>query len=274
MPDYRTIVFARNDAVATIALDRPQKLNAITDGMNEELASALDTVAADASIRVVVLKGEGRAFSAGYDVSNGNDGPEKTPAYWRHHFRLAFVTLRKLWSLPQPVICQVQGPCLGGGFAMAMASDLVYASDTAFFGDPEVKFGDGGNMFPVLQWTVGMKLLSELSLTGRFVYATEALRVGLVNEVVANDALAARVAQVAAHMCLIPEGTLQANKHALRSMYEDMGLAGFAEAREREAALNLATRTQSEFSGRVIRDGMSAALAWQKARFDRVGAFR
>src|SRR5690606_35452841 len=108
-----------------------------------------------------------RAFSSGYDVGGGEDMPARTPPYWMYHFHLAYWNLRRIWTLPQPVIAKVNGACLGGGMALAMACDLTYASETAFFGDAEIKFGGGGNMFPILQWIIGMKKLNELMLTGR-----------------------------------------------------------------------------------------------------------
>ncbi len=156
MTDYALISFEVKGEVAHVMLRRPHKLNAITDDMNTELFDALNRIAETPAIKLVILSGEGRAFSSGYDVGEGEDMPARTPPYWKHHFRLAFRTLRRIWTLPQPVIAKVNGACLGGGMAMAMACDLIYASEDAFFGDAEIKFGGGGNMFPVLQWIIGM----------------------------------------------------------------------------------------------------------------------
>src|ERR1700723_4198455 len=96
------------DAVATLTITRPQKLNALTDEIMEQLVVTLDGVATDESIRVVVLTGEGRAFSAGFDVSIDKDMPERTPAGWADHFRLAYSGLERLWSLPQPVVAKIR----------------------------------------------------------------------------------------------------------------------------------------------------------------------
>src|SRR5579862_5829327 len=115
------------DAVATLTIDRPEKLNALTNAIMTEFAATLDRIAVDDSIRVVVLTGEGRAFSAGFDVSTDADTPEWTPAYWVEHFRLAYAGLERLWALPQPVVAKIRGAFLGGGFALSLACDLAYA---------------------------------------------------------------------------------------------------------------------------------------------------
>ena len=106
------------EAVATLTIARPHKLNALTDGVMQELVETLDRIAKDESIRVVVLTGEGRAFSAGFDVSIDKDMPERTPAGWAEHFRLAYAGLERVWSLPQPVVAKIRGACLGGGWVV------------------------------------------------------------------------------------------------------------------------------------------------------------
>ncbi len=274
MPDFTVISCETAGEVATLTLRRPQKLNTLTDQINIELVQALDALALDPKVKVIVLTGEGRAFSAGYDVSEGPDAPARTPPYWKYHFGLAYKTLRRIWDQPQPVIAKVRGYCLGGGFALAMAADLTYCSEEASFGDAEIKFGGGGNMFPVLQWTIGMKKLNELMLTGRMIRSAEALAIGIVNEVLPNDQLDARVDQVIRHMCLLPEGTLQRNKRDSRKVYEAMGLGPLVDAVEDSHALGLAARGPSEFNERSIAEGVTAALRWQKERFEKVGAYK
>lgn len=274
MTNYSNITFEVDGEVATLTLRRGHKLNALTDQINLELHDALDRIKATPAIKLVVLTGEGRAFSAGYDVGEGEDMPARTPPYWKYHFSLAFGTLKRIWNLPQPVITKVRGACLGGGMAMALASDLTYASDDAFFGDSEIKFGGGGNMFPVLQWMIGMKKLSELMLTGRHVYAPEALELGMVNEVLPGADLDARVDQVARHMCLLPNDTLARNKASTRRWYEEMGIMPMLRSAEAACVLGLSTGGETEFTRISKAEGVSTALKWQKTRFLEVGAFR
>jgi len=260
------------DAVATLTIRRPQKLNALTDGVMTELAETLDRIACDASIRVVVLTGEGRAFSAGFDVSTDDDTPDWTPTYWTEHFRRAYAGLQRLWSLPQPVVAKVRGACLGGGFALSLACDLAYASEDAFFGEPEVKFG-GSTMSPLLAWALPPRYFKELLLTGRFLDARRAETWGLINEVVSADALDARVEQVVRHMCLLPPGTLTKNKSLLNRFYDVMGHMTLLDLAEGQSVIRLSTAPESEFTQISKERGVSAALKWQKKRFADVGAF-
>lgn len=274
MTEYTAISFEVHGETAILTLRRPKKLNTITDQMNIELQDALGRVGATPAVKVVVLTGEGRAFSAGYDVGEGEDMPVRTPPYWKHHFGLAFKTLRMIWYLPQPVVAKVRGACLGGGLALSLACDLTYASEDAFFGDPEIKFGGGGNMFPVLQWIIGMKALNELILTGRNVNAAEAARLGMINEMLPADQLDERVSQVIAHMCLLPDGTLARGKESKRRWYEQMGFTAMINMSEDKSILGLSTGGETEFTRISKRDGVTAALRWQKQRFEAVGAYR
>jgi enoyl-CoA hydratase/carnithine racemase len=258
--------------VATLTLARPQKLNALTNAVMAELAAALDRIATDDSIRVVVLTGEGRGFSAGFDVSTGDDTPEWTHAYWVEHFRLAYAGIERLWTLPQPVVAKIRGACLGGGFALSLACDLAYASEDAYFGEPEVKFG-GSTMSPLLAWALSPRHFKELLLTGRFIDAQRAEAWGLINEVLSADSLDARVDQVVQHMCALPPGTLAKNKSLLNHFYDAMGHSALLDTAEVQSVIRLSSAEENEFTRIAKERGVSAALKWQKKRFSDVGAF-
>ncbi len=261
-----------NDTVATVTIHRGEKLNALTNDIMRELAAALDRIAVDESIRVVVLTGEGRAFSAGFDVSIDPTKPHPTPADWAEHFRLGYTGLQRVWSLPQPVVAKVRGACLGGGFALCLACDLAYASEDAFFGEPEVKFG-GSTMAPILALALPPRQYRELILTGRFLDAKRAEAWGLINEVVSADGLDARVDQVVRHMCLLPPGTLAKNKALVNRFYEAMGHKTIHEIAQDRSVIGLSTAAENEFTQISKESGVSAALKWQKKRFADVGAF-
>lgn len=273
MADPTFVDLAREGGVATITLRRPEKLNALTDALMLELTAALDAVAADKSVRVVVLSGAGRAFSAGFDVSPKPGEPRQVSG-WKQHVETGVAAMRRIWTLPQPVVAKIRGACLGGGFDLALACDLAYASDDAFFGEPEVKFG-GGSMFMVLPWLIGLRHVNELLLTGRTFDARRACELGLINEAVPADALDARVAAVVRHMCEVPEGTLPKNKAMTHRIYELMGLldAIGISADTTTIALSARDGDGNAFDAIAKRDGLAAALTWQKQRFAAIGAF-
>lgn len=257
------------DGVATITLQRPEKLNALTDELMTELTQALDQCAQDNAVQVVVLTGAGRSFSAGFDIST-REVPRVSVNDWKSHFRTGNTAMQRVWDLPKPVIAKVRGHCLGGGFDLAFACDLIVASEDALFGEPEVKFG-GGCMFMLLPWIVGIRHVNEILLTGNMLTAQRAHELGVVNEVVPGDALDAAVEKLTAHMCRIPGGTLSRNKSLIHRVYEMMGVKEAVRASEDAAVLSLSAKTTGgavdEFDRISAAQGVSAALAWQRARY-------
>lgn len=267
--------YEAKDGVATVTLLRPERLNALTDTINVELYELFNQIAEDKAIKVVVLTGQGRAFSAGYDLGFTPDIPERNVAWWREHFRLAYRTLRRMWALPQPIIAKVRGASVGGGFALGLMADLCYASEDAFFGEPEVKFG-GGTMSPILCWALPMRVFNELLLTGRTLSARRAEALGLINEAVPADELDAHVDRVTRHMLMLPGDTLISNKRTNHEFYDHYGadkLAFFWERSTIAAASGRPERVEDEFTRRSREEGLSAALKWQKAAFAEIGAF-
>lgn len=267
MNDFEYISLHRDNSVATITLRRPQKLNALTDELMTELSNAVDAVGADDDVRVIVLTGEGRAFSAGFDISPRTT-PRTTAVEWRSHFRIGVGAMRKIWDCPKPVIAKVRGACVGGGFDLMYACDLTVAADDAFFGEPEVKFG-GGSMFMLLPWLIGLRHVNELLLTGETVDAWRAYELGLVNKVVSPDELDGYVEDMARRMTLVPEGTLSKNKGTIHRVYELMGVTEALRLGEDIAALTLSSREGEslEFDRIAAEEGLNSALAWRAARF-------
>jgi len=190
------LVDSPHPGVTRITLNRPDKLNAMTVELVEGLHDALDAIAADQGCRVVVLTGAGRGFCAGLDLrgygqapdSEGFGRPQAGFAVQRHIARL----IPHLRSLPQPVIAAVNGPASGGGFALVLGSDVRIAAATARFNAAFIRIGlsacDIGTSW-LLPRLVGAARAQELMLTGRLFDAAEAERIGLVTEVVPDDAL-------------------------------------------------------------------------------------
>jgi enoyl-CoA hydratase len=262
-----------SEGIAQVTISRPEKLNALSDEVMNELTDALSDIAETSTVRVVVLAGEGRAFCAGYDLTKAR-AQEPTPQYWQQHFGIAIGALRRIWTLPQPVIAKVRGACLGGGFNIFMACDLAYASDDAVFGEPEVRFGLG-TMFALHPWLVGMRQVNEILLTGRFISAKRAFEIGLINEVVLPQDLDSRVDAVSRHMALIPTQSLSYNKKLSHRIYEIMGAGQAMDISADVSALAFSGRASqpSEFDTRKREEGFKAALSWHKERFRKVGAF-
>jgi enoyl-CoA hydratase len=278
--DGTLVRWARRDRVTVVTLDRPAKLNAITDDLMTELVSVLQAVAEDDATELVVLEGAGRAFCAGFDIStgppspatdgvrDGKDDPDAKRAYWQSHFELARQMLVAIWDLPQPVLAKIRGACLGGGMHLMLACDLAIASDDAYFGEPEVRFG-GVPSFPLLPAVTGLRRANEIWMGGGTVSAPRALEMGLVNRVVAAAELDEVVEGTARHLTLVPQGTLRRVKAVSHQMGEVLG------AREalrigRDAAIEALTERGPEataFDELVSRDGLKAGLAWLQERF-------
>ena len=227
--------------VVLITLDRPDKLNALSYGLVEDLHRTLDDVKADNECRVVVLTGAGRGFCSGLDLTEpfpeeAKDGLEFPRSSMRWQERIAELTT-KLVHLRQPVIAAVNGPAYGGGFALALASDIRIASADARFCTQFIKLGLGGCDIGVsytLPRIVGAGQAFDLILTARTVDAAEALRLGLVSRIsdgaVLDDALA-----IAETLCTFGRFGVESTKQVLWANLEASSL---------EAALQVENRSQ------------------------------
>jgi E-phenylitaconyl-CoA hydratase len=214
--------FERDGKVATITLDRPEKLNAMDAEMYEQISARLEEIDRDDSIWVAIVTGAGdRAFTAGADLV-GLHGAAGTESGWvptrPERFDLGL-------EVAKPLIAAVNGYCLAGGLELALACDIRIASETAQFGTPEVKWnllhGFGAQLLPQI---VGHSNAMYLLLTGRFIDAREAHRIGLVQEIVPPDKLMARVRELAAEICAnAPMAVRMTKELALRS--RDLSLA-------------------------------------------------
>ena len=198
------------DGVARLTLCRPAALNALNHALTDALEHALDRVAAMDDVTVLVVAGRGRAFCAGNDIKEmAAVTPEAAAALATRHAAL----MDRFGRLPQVTIAAIDGYALGGGLMLAVAQDLRVASDRARFGLPEVKLGfNPGYGVARLLDVVGGGHARDLLLTGRTLHASEALRMGLVNRVVAPPTLEATIAALAADVAGAPRGGLAATK--------------------------------------------------------------
>src|ERR1700739_3761401 len=196
---------------ARITLNRPDKLNALSYALVDGLRDAVRRAAADDEVKVVVLRGAGRAFSAGYDLSEEvEDAIESADAWHLVLSKDVSVTL-ELLRLPKPTIAAVHGWCLAGGCDLAMACDLIIATEDAKFGEPEIRYGSGP-VTMLMPFLIGQKKTNELLFTGDAIDATEAHRIGLINRVVAPSELDDAVAELTAKIAPTPAAVLRHTK--------------------------------------------------------------
>lgn len=196
---YETLLYEQNDAILTITMNRPDRLNALTNTMLEELHNAFEQAGADSSVRVVVLTGAGRGFCAGADLAAVMETGLGNFSYsqnLRSYYNPLILGMR---NLPKPIIAAVNGPAAGAGMSLALAADLRIVAESASFLQAFVKIGlvpDSGSTW-MLTRLIGTTRALELMLSGRKVTAAEALAIGMVNQVVPNDQLAETVAKLA-----------------------------------------------------------------------------
>ena len=216
--------------VVRIWQNRPERRNAQNMELLDELDAALARAVADAEIRVIIIAGKGDHFSAGHDLKD----PAMLRAQQTPEDRYAFEALRyhdyclRLWDAPKPVIAQVQGACIAGGFMVANMCDLIVASDDAFFADPVVNgFGAAAVEVLVHPWAMGLRKAKQLLYTGDRIGAAEAHAVGMVNEVVPRAQLESATLALAEKIASAPSFALRLIK---RSLNRTADIQGFRSA--------------------------------------------
>ena len=219
---YEHILYEQQGPVVTITLNRPEALNAISPELEAELHRALDEVDNEPSARAIILTGAGRAFSAGYDMARHTDDGRRGSLdptgmshadylkWWHTNDTRNVQKLLHLWYLSKPVIAAVNGYAMGGGFWYSTACDITIASEHAVFAQPEVRhISNTTFLFAAL---CGWKVAHRYALTGDHIDAAEALRIGLVNEVVPHDQLMPAARRLAERIAMVPEPSVRLNK--------------------------------------------------------------
>ena len=236
------------DGIASVTLNRPERLNALSTGLLAALLDALRQVAADASVRIAVLSGAGRAFSAGGDRDETGDpwgaGLEEDTALLRGFMESSLL----LHEMPAVTIAAINGPCAGGALALACACDLRYASASARFVTAFARVGLSGDFggTATLSWVLGPAKARELYLLSEVIDAPEAERIGLVSDVVGDDELVPHVRQVAERVAATAPGALIAMKQNLN----DALRLPLAELLDREAERQVRCTREAGFEER------------------------
>jgi enoyl-CoA hydratase len=231
---YETLLYDVDGAIATITLNRPDRLNTIVPPMPDELESAVYAAIADEDVKVIVLRGAGRAFCAGFDLGGGFhhwDEGLTTDGNWDPGKDFVMATspfgpvpkFMSMWRSPKPVIAQVHGWCVGGGSDMALCADLVIASDDARIGTPYSRMW-GCYLTGMWIYRLGLTRAKEYALTGKPFSGSEAAEIGLINQAVPFAELESEVRATAERLASVPLSQLSAMKLVVNQAFDNMGL--------------------------------------------------
>jgi enoyl-CoA hydratase len=267
---YETILYDVDGAIATITLNRPERLNTIVPPMPDEFQAAIDEAALDPSVKVIVVRGAGRSFCAGYDFSEGFhhwDAFMTTDGEWDPGKDFLTATaygptykFMSMWRVPKPVIAQVHGWCVGGGSDTALCADIVIAAEDAQIGTPYSRMW-GCYLSGMWIHRLGLAKAKEHALTGKPLSGAEAAEAGLINSAVPFEELEREVAATAAQLAGIPASQLAAMKLVVNQAYENMGLASTQTLGPILDGLMRNTPDARRFIELAARDGVGAATA-------------
>jgi len=267
---FETIELSQQGPVALLALNRPDKLNAINATMIEEINQALDEIEGNAAIHALVVHGNGRAFSAGFDLQAGAAANRETEADWRQAIDADLDVIMRFWHCSKPTIAAVHGYVLAGGFEIALACDMTVSDSSALFGEPELRFGSS-IVALLLPWYVNPKRAKKMLLSGQDrMTANEALQHGIVNEIVAEGQALERGIVCAREVALMDPDSVRMTKQAINQTYDIMGLSkALRMGAETSIKIEtLETELRAQFNQVLRNEGMKAALAWREARLD------
>jgi enoyl-CoA hydratase len=275
---YETLIYDTDEAVATITLNRPERLNTIVPPMPDELEDAVQRATLEEAVKVIILRGAGRSFCAGFDFAGGFhhwDEALRTDGRWDPGKDFTFATSQSLgvvpkfmsvWRSPKPVIAQVHGWCVGGGSDLALCADLVIASEDARIGTSYSRMW-GCYLTGMWLYRLGLTRAKEYALTGKPLSGLEAVEAGLINAAVPFARLEQEVADRARQLAGIPASQLTAMKLIVNQTYENMGLASTQLLGPVLDGLMRNTPDADGFIGLAEREGVGAAVAARDGAF-------
>ncbi len=269
---YETVLYEGGGEIATITLNRPERLNTIVPPMPDELEDSVQRASLDPAVKVIVLRGAGRAFCAGFDFGGGFhhwDEGMTTDGRWDPGKDFAMASspaagpvpkFMSIWRSQKPVIAQVHGWCVGGGSDMALCADLVIASEDARIGTPYSRMW-GCYLTGMWLYRLGLTRAKEHALSGRPLSGAQAAEIGLINEAVPFERLEDEVAARARELAAIPSSQLAAMKLIVNQAYENMGLASTQLLGGVLDGLMRNTPDAESFIELAEREGVGAAVA-------------
>jgi enoyl-CoA hydratase len=264
------VLYETDDKVSIITLNRPDKLNAISPELMQQLLDAFARADEEPATSVVLLRANGRSFCAGYDIGAGPASPEwrNDPIKAHQHLAPQLDFEMTPWHMKKPVIAAVQGHVMGGGCELVMLCDLTIAADSATFAEPEVRFSSVGPAI-VMPAIIGYKRARELLYFGDAIDARTAVDIGMVNRVVPLAELREKSLAWAKRLSLISPEALYATKLAINRGADAAGFSNRINAGLDAVAPLYATKTEfgQRFREIVEKEGVPAAVRWRAAQF-------
>lgn len=266
--NYEFLTVEIDERVAIVTLNRPDRHNALNEGLCHEIIAAIRQVDGNPDVRVVIVTGAGgKAFSVGYDIKDADEAMKEDIGEWAERLRFDLEFTSSLWRCSKPVIAAIDGYCLAGGLELAQMADIRYCSDRSKFGVVETRFSAGISTL-AMPYLIGARC-RELIYTGDIVGADEALRLGLVSRVYPADALRDGVLTIARRMAQVALACLQWNKRALNNAADCMGFQNALNYGVTACTIMDSIKTPEfmEFDRRRRQDGLKAALKWRDEQF-------
>lgn len=255
--------------VASLIFNRPGVLNAFHNEAMDECTAALKELAADERVRCILVRGEGRAFSAGFDLKASANRDMSSVELVRRQMERQFDFIMAFWDCPKPTIALVHGFCMAGAFEVALACDITIAASGTRFGEPEVRFGTG-IVAMLLPWAVLPKHAKEMLLTGNDkMDAARAHAIGIVNHVVPEGELIQFGRRMAIDIASAAGPSVFFTKRAMNRTYEIMGMReALRSSLDIDVILNSTPSAEKAEFLRIRKEqGLKAALAWRDSRF-------
>jgi enoyl-CoA hydratase len=254
--------------IRRFTLNRPDKRNALNHPLRGALMDGLIEADEDDDIRVMIIRGAGSSFSAGYDLGDGNVGqqlPHHSSGGLGHWPRHVTETWMSIWDLAKPVIAQVHGYCLAGGSELATGCDLIYVAEDAQIGYPAVRFATPDMHFHA--WTLGMRRAMEMMLTGDSISGIEAADEGWANAAHPLDELEGAVLDVATRIARIDPVLVQVNKRTVHRQMEVMGVRTGIRVGTELCTVGMFTPAMEKFISKAATDGLTEALSARDGEF-------
>jgi enoyl-CoA hydratase len=262
---YENVLYEKDGKIATVTMNRPDKLNALSAGLIDDIVDAAEEAAGDNDVSVVILRGAGRAWSAGYDITP-REGSKEDLASNLLSYRHITSQWNRLWHLSKPIIAQVHGYCLAGGTDLALSCDIVIAAEDATFGTPDVR---GIESVVNHMWTylVGPQWAKRLMMTGDPFDGTTAEKIGLILKAVPADDLENEVRTLAGRIANVPLELSMPHKSLINKVMDLMGHSVAQKLATDTVTITHYSAANAKFKEIGRTQGLKAALQWRDGPF-------